>query len=120
MTLAPDGTRLAYSRGRAIRNIFRAPILSERVATWDDAEQLTFDEAQNEHFDLSPDGTTLLVSSDRSGNPDLWLVPLGGGPQQITSDPTPDWDPRCSPDGETMAFYSYRSGNREIWVVSIS
>ena len=70
MTLAPDGTRLAYSRGRAIRNIFRAPILSERVATWDDAEQITFDEAQNEHFDLSPDGTTLLVSSDRSGNPD--------------------------------------------------
>ena len=120
MTLAPDGTRLAYSRGRAIRNIFRAPILSERVATWDDAEQLTFDEAQNEHFDLSPDGTTLLVSSDRSGNPDLWLVPLRGGRQQITSDPTPDWDPRCSPDGETMAFYSYRSGNREIWVVSIS
>ncbi|HXV62775.1 MAG TPA: protein kinase, partial [Vicinamibacteria bacterium] len=33
-TLSPDGTTLAYSRGREIRNIFRVPILSDRLATW--------------------------------------------------------------------------------------
>ena len=114
---SPDGARLVYSRGREIRNIFRVPIVFDRVLTWDDAEQLTFDEAQNEHLDLSPDGTTLLVSSDKSGNPDLWLVPLDGGePQQLTNDPSPDWFPQWSPDGASMAFYSFRSGNREIWV----
>ena len=114
---SPDGTKLVYSRGRPIRNIFRVPIVPDRVVTWDDAEQLTFDEAQNEHFDLSPDGTALLVSSDKSGNPDLWLVPVDGGEaQQLTNDPTPDWFPKWSPDGASMAFYSYRSGNREIWV----
>jgi Tol biopolymer transport system component len=117
---SPDGTRLVYSRGRAIRNIFRVPIVEGAVTTWDDAEQITFDEALNENFDLSPDGQTLLVGSDRSGNPDLWLVPVDGGePRSLTNDPTPDWFPQWSPDGTSMAFYSYRSGNREIWVRSV-
>ena len=114
---SPDGARLVYSRGRPIRNIFRVPIEFDHLATWDDAKQITFDEAQNEGFDLSPDGTKLLVSSDRSGNPDLWLVPVDDGePQQLTNDPTPDWFPRWSADGASMVFYSYRSGNREIWL----
>ena len=35
----------------------------------------------------------------------------------LTTEPTPDWDPRWSPDGRDIAFYSYRSGNRDIWVM---
>jgi Tol biopolymer transport system component len=59
----------------------------------------------------------LIVSSDRSGNPDLWLLLSSGGDmQQLTTDPTPDWSVDWSPDGSQIAFYAYRSGNREIWV----
>ena len=36
---------------------------------------------------------------------------------QLTTDPTPDLQPRWSPDGKEVAFYSYRSGNRDIWVM---
>ena len=42
---SPDGTKLAYSQGRRVANVWRVPILEDRPATWADAEQLTFDEA---------------------------------------------------------------------------
>ena len=114
---SPDGAKLAYSRGRLIANIWRAPILEDRPATWADAEQQTFEEAYIEHFDVSPDGTQLMLSSDRKGNTDLYKLPLEGGEMtQVTRDPTPDWFPQWSPDGQEIAFYSYRSGNREIYV----
>ncbi len=118
---SPDGTKLAYSRGRAVANLWRVPILEDRPATWADAQQLTFDEALIEYVDMSPDGKRLLVSSDRSGNADLWMLPRDGGEwMQVTSEPTPDWQPKWSPDGQDIAFYSYRTGRREIWVMPVS
>jgi Tol biopolymer transport system component/predicted Ser/Thr protein kinase len=115
---SPDGRKLAYSRGRTVGNLWKVPILEDRPATWADAQQLTFEQAYIESFDLSPDGKRLAVSSDRSGNPDLWTMPAEGGPmQRLTTDPTPDWEPKWSHDGSEIAFYAYRSGNREIWVM---
>ncbi len=73
---SPDGTQLAYSRGRLVANLFRVPILAGRRATWEDAQQLTFDEAWIEHVSISPDRRSLAVSSDRSGNMDLWILPV--------------------------------------------
>ncbi len=116
---SPDGTKLAYSRGRTVSNVWRVPILKDRPATWMDARQITFDEAYIEMLDVSRDTKRLLISSDRSGNPDLWVLPAEGGEmQQLTTDPTPDWAPAWSPDGDQIAFYAFRSGHREIWVQS--
>ena len=118
--LSPDGSKLAYSRGRRIANLWRLPILAGRTATWADAEQLTFDQALVEHFDVSGDGERLLVSSDRGGNPDIWMMPSSGGEmQQLTATPTPDWAPAWSPDGKEFAFYSFRSGNRDVWTMAL-
>ena len=78
---SPDGTKLAYSRGREVANLWRVPILEDRPATWADAEQLTFDEALIEVVDVSPDGQRLLISSDRSGNPDVWIMDTESGEQ---------------------------------------
>jgi Tol biopolymer transport system component/serine/threonine protein kinase len=118
--LSADGAKLAYSRGREVANAWSVPVLSDRPATWADARQVTFDHALIEFLDLSPDGKTLAVSSDRSGNLDLWLVPTDGGEMRpITTDPTPDWAPRWSPDGKEIAFYSYRTGNRDVWVLPL-
>jgi len=118
---SPDGTKLAYSRGRLVGNLWRVPIRDDSPATWSDALQLTFDEALVEFADVSPDGTRIVMSSDRAGNPDLWLMSAGGGElQQLTTDSTPDWAPRFSPDGSRIGFYAYRSGNRDLWVMPAS
>jgi Tol biopolymer transport system component len=121
LAFSADGSKLAYSRGRfIISNLWSVPIFSDRPATWADAKQLTFDESNVEFVDVSPDGKRLLASSDKSGNPDLWMLPADGGEmQQVTNDPTPDWRGDFSPDGRTIGFYSYRSGYRELWLMPV-
>ena len=115
---SPDGTKLAYGRGGRVTNVWRAVIPAGRPITWDDAEQLTSERAFIEFVDISPNGTWLALSSDRRGNPDLWLLPSDGGEMTpLTTDPTPDWNPRWSRDGSQIVFYAYRTGNRDIWVM---
>jgi Tol biopolymer transport system component len=70
-----------------------------------------------EFVDVSRDGDG-CSSANRSGNQDLWIIPLGPGePLQLTRDPTPDWNPKFSPDEREVVFYSYRTGGREVWVM---
>jgi len=115
---SPDGTKLAYSRGGRVSNVWRVPILADRSATWADASRVTSERAYIEFVDVSPDGQHLAVSSDRRGNQDLWVLPTTGGEMTpLTTDPTPDWNPRWSPGGREIAFYAYRTGNRDIWVM---
>jgi Tol biopolymer transport system component len=112
-----DGSRLAYSKGRWISNFWRVPILEDRPATWADAQQITSDQGYVEFLDVSPDGKRVAYSSDRTGNQDLYIMPIGGAPVQLTIDPGPEWAPGWSPDGRLLTFYSYRTGDREIWVM---
>ncbi|TDJ24292.1 MAG: TIR domain-containing protein, partial [Gammaproteobacteria bacterium] len=61
-SFSPDRSKLAYSKGRRISNVWRVPILADRPATWSDAQQVTFDQAWVEFIDISLDGTQLVVS----------------------------------------------------------
>ncbi len=57
----------------------------------------------------SPDGQAIAFTSDRSGNPDIWVLELGGGELvRITEDPAEDTQPAWSPDGRQLAFSSSR------------
>ncbi len=117
--LSMDGKKLAYTKGRTSRNVLRAPILEGRPVTWADTTQLTFEDAEIESVDVSPDGR-LLVDSNRSGNWDVYVLPAGGGEmQQLTIDPALDAGPRWSPDGREAVFYSNRTGHREVWIMPI-
>jgi dipeptidyl aminopeptidase/acylaminoacyl peptidase len=61
---------------------------------------------------LSPDGRTLAFVTDRSGEPELWVVPAAGGePRQLTSLHEQAQSPRFSPDGATIWFVSDRGGD---------
>jgi Tol biopolymer transport system component len=118
VAVTADGTRLAYSQGGTVSSVLRAPILEDRPAVWNDVSLVTSGRTHIEMVDISPDAQQLVVSSDRRGNQDLWVLPAGGGEMTpLTTDPTPDWNPRWSPDGGEIVFYGYRSGNRDIWVM---
>ena len=115
---SPDGTKLAYSKGGLVENVWRVPILRERPASWADAEQITIGQAYTSHGDISPDGRRLLVQSDRAGNRDIWVLPAEGGDMtQLTTNPAADGRPRWSPDGREILFVSGRTGNSDLWVM---
>ena len=66
----------------------------------------------------SPDGSTLLYVSRRTGTGDVWVVPVAGGaPRQLTRDVRRDYAPAWSPDGNWVAFLSERGRQTDVWVV---
>lgn len=75
-----------------------------------------------EGMGVSPDGRFLVFDSNRSGNQDIYKMPLGpletGELVQLTTDSADDFDPAFSPDGKEIVFYSLRTGNRDIFIMS--
>lgn len=65
---------------------------------------------------LSPDGSTVAYTSDRSGNLDIWIIDVHGGtPLRLTSEVASDHSPAWFPDSSALAFVSDRSGVEAIW-----
>jgi hypothetical protein len=64
------------------------------------------------HPAVSPDGT--MVAFTALG--DLWVIPVGGEPIQLTNDPFVELDPAWSPDGTRLAFACDRGGQMDLWV----
>jgi Tol biopolymer transport system component len=67
----------------------------------------------------APDGNSILFTSNRSGNLDLWRVTSDGGTvKRVTEDAAEDWDPAFTADGKRIVWSSGRSGNLEIWIAN--
>jgi Tol biopolymer transport system component/imidazolonepropionase-like amidohydrolase len=64
------------------------------------------------HPALSPDGTRVAFAALG----DLWMMPLDGAPQRLTSDRALDTEPAWSPDGASIAYASDRGGSMNIWI----
>ncbi|MDQ3257657.1 MAG: protein kinase, partial [Acidobacteriota bacterium] len=73
--------------------------------------RFTFDPGLQSEPTWSRDGRFIAYSSDRSGNFDVWVQPVGeGNPVQVTKSPAHDWQPDWSPDGNRIVFRSEREG----------
>jgi serine/threonine protein kinase len=65
----------------------------------------------------SPDGESVVFSSSRSGDVDLWEVfPKTNALRRLTDHPAVDWDPFVTRDGKNLLWSSNRSGVFEIWM----
>lgn len=90
--------------------------LLHRQRGW--VHDLTAGHAGNYHPHWSPDGGSLVFSSNRDGNRELYVIDhTGSDPRRLTHHDAIDDMPVWSPDGGRIAFTSTRSGNRDIFVM---
>jgi Tol biopolymer transport system component/tRNA A-37 threonylcarbamoyl transferase component Bud32 len=119
ISLSADGKLLAYATYTQTSNVWSLPILEHGIAATSQATSLTTGTQIVEAVALSHDGRWLAFDSDRSGNQDIYKVPIEGGePQQLTTNSQDDFGPSWSPDGTEIAFHSFLNGNRDIYTVS--
>ena len=120
ISLAANGSRLAYSRYANRTSVWSLPIPTNPPVTTVAATRVTNANETIETMSISPDGKWLLYDSDLTGNADIFRLSLAGGePEQLTTDPADDFSPITSPDGKEVAFHSWRSGSRDIYVMRL-
>ena len=67
----------------------------------------------------SPDGRKIAFTSERDGNPEIYVMNADGSAQtRLTNNTALDEAPDWSPDGTKIAFASNRDGNAEIYVMN--
>ena len=72
-------------------------------------------------FDLSDDGSRLVVSQDDAGAQNIWTIDTAKGTMnRVTVGVVRDSDPRLSPDGRTVIFASFRDPVRSPYRATIS
>ncbi len=118
LAVAPDGSAAVYARrtiegGEYRTRLWRVPLARGR------AEQITTGDLDVRPR-FSPDGSTLLFLSRRSGASQPWLLPLAGGePTQLADFPTEVGVAEWSPGGERVLALAesgedrYRVGGTE-------
>jgi Tol biopolymer transport system component len=79
--------------------------------------QLTFGDGPDLHPSWSPDGKTIAFHSPRSGNFDIWVVPVLTRelPRQLTRAKEDEGFPKWSPNGKTIAFVRFTQGAHQVW-----
>ncbi|MDR3474468.1 MAG: Tol-Pal system beta propeller repeat protein TolB [Devosia sp.] len=66
---------------------------------------------------FSPDGRSMAFSIEGGGTTNIYAMPIGGQPQQLTSGASIDTSPSYSPDGAHLTFESDRGGTSQIYVM---
>lgn len=116
--VSPDGEWIVFSSTRhsAQPDIYLKRVEGRAVT------KLTDDPAGDVQPAFSPDGRYIAFSSARSGNWDLWIISLAGGPpRQITRSPWHEVHPTWSPDGKRLAYCMYNDVAQqwELWTLQI-
>jgi len=105
---SPDGSMAAYTQTRAVMDRETSEWVTEVFLAHSDGAHrvpLTNGERGAGSPAFSPDGRFVYFVSARSGRPNIWLMPVGGGERQRIT----DWNGglaryRISPDGKWIAF----------------
>jgi TolB protein len=113
-TWSPDGTRLAYAKMNATSGTHDIWMIR---ADGTGAVAIAPHAANDIRPSFSPDGTKIVFQSDRDGNSEIFLVPIGpsgatGPAVNLTHHTAEDMDPVFTADGTQVIFMSDRMGLR--------
>lgn len=113
---SPDGRSIAYS------DVLTSHDRAVFVVSSDGARraQLTTYGHENAVSGWSPDGSKLVMASDRDGDSDIYLLrPDGSGLAKLTQNRVQDISASFSPDGSRIVFLRSRKGSRgsSIWTM---
>lgn len=110
--ISPDGKQMAISDGSQQDRKSRIYVLPVDGGT----PRLVTPKAPSYLHGWSPDGKTLAYCAERSGNYDIYTIPVEGGEEtRLTTAEGLDDGSEYSPDGEFIYFNSIRSGLMQIW-----
>ena len=109
------GGRLAYVRSQHDENVWRLSLPPRG-----DPVRLLYSTRWDSDPHYSPDGSQIVIASDRSGSPQLWLSDAsGGGARQLTTmGGTMTSAGHFSPDGKRIVFLSNQDGQMEIYLTT--
>ena len=119
ISMSVDGKKLAYSVFTYTANIWSIRIPKGEAISISEAQPVTEGNQAIEGISVSPDSKWLAFDSNRSGNQDIYKMPVDGGElEKLTTHPSDDFLPSWSPDGKEIVFYSFRKGNRDIHLMT--
>jgi Tol biopolymer transport system component len=105
---SPDGRRIAF---RALNALWLTEIGGK-------PERIVADGYFNSDPDFAPDGLSLVYSSDRAGDADLWVHELTTGTdRRLTALPGAQLTPRWSPDGTRIAYTDHDGAT---WILDVA
>jgi Tol biopolymer transport system component len=108
---SPDGKALVWIRD------------SSQLILWRGGQQSTLAENQGGWLacpSFGPDGRSLVMMSNESGNPDIFLLDATSKRKtQLTSDAGYDSEPKISPDGSKVVFISNRLGQEAVFTMNL-
>jgi Tol biopolymer transport system component len=114
--VSPDGrtASVVVNRGGGSRELGILPVTGGAIRT------LVSGEFAITRPLFSPDGRSLVYTSDRGGSQDVWVVDVGGGaPRQLTNWPGGESSPVWSADGTEVLFLADRDSRLgDVWRVS--
>ena len=110
--VSPNGDRVVLTaRGQ----VFVAPVGTGRLVEASRHQGVRYRSAR-----FAPDGKSIVVLSDESGETDWWRLPANGvgGAEQVTNDAKVlRWNGVTSPDGTYLASYDK---NQTLWLVDVA
>ncbi|MEM6514059.1 MAG: Tol-Pal system beta propeller repeat protein TolB [Pseudomonadota bacterium] len=113
---SPDGRQLVLTQGGEDGNldIYVLDVTSRQT------RRLTNHRAIDTEGSWSPDGRYIYFTSDRSGGPQIYRVPVSGGsPERVTFEGSYNARPRLSANGEKLAMVHNDGGNFRIAVMEL-